>query len=69
MDDTNYSLAWVSVKGFNCTVRNNYGRYSVLDGFDVSICFIFKLIRNYSKRRAAVSDHFVRNHILFIHSG
>lgn len=30
------SQAWVAVKGFNCTIQNNYGISSVLDGYVVS---------------------------------
>jgi hypothetical protein len=40
MDDKNYSQTWVSVKGFNCTIQNNYGKTSVLDGFTVSGIFV-----------------------------
>ena len=42
MYDTNYSQTWVSVKGFNCTIKNNYGKSSVLDGFSVG--FIFAVV-------------------------
>ena len=30
------SQAWVAVKGYNCTIQNNYGVGSVLDGFIVN---------------------------------
>jgi hypothetical protein len=30
------SQAWVAVKGSNCTIQNNYGVGSVLDGFIVN---------------------------------
>ena len=33
MDNKNNGLTWVSVKGTNCTIRNNHGNHSVLDGF------------------------------------
>ena len=36
MVDKNKSKAWISVKGFNCTIMNNYGVFSVLDGIAVS---------------------------------
>ena len=35
MADKNKSKTWVSVKGFNCTIMNNYGVFSVLDGYTV----------------------------------
>lgn len=35
MDDKNYSQTWISVKGTECTISNNRGVSSVLDGFTV----------------------------------
>jgi len=37
------SQAWVAVKGFNCTIQNNLGVGSVLDGFIVIIKYIKNL--------------------------
>lgn len=37
MDNKNVALTWISVKGFNCTIQNNHGTISVLDGFTVSL--------------------------------
>ncbi len=39
MADENYALSWISVKGTKALVQNNYGIYSVLDGFSVKLFF------------------------------
>ena len=41
MQDENYSLTWISVKGTGCTIQNNTGIYSVQDGFTVIVLKLF----------------------------
>jgi len=39
MDDSNKALAWIGVKGYNCTIKNNHGSFSVKNGFTVIFKF------------------------------
>jgi hypothetical protein len=36
MSNENYSNTWVSVKGTKSLIKNNKGKFSVLDGFSVN---------------------------------
>lgn len=47
MEAENKALTWISVKGFNCTIRNNNGNSSVQDGFSVILIFLKIIFMNF----------------------